>query len=159
MKETPSGRQRFNLLRDRVKEIAQRTGDRDEKLLAICSLLKDNVPHYDWVGFYLVDRARERELVLGPFSGDPTEHVRIPFGKGICGQAAQSGSTFIVPDVAKETNYLSCSPKVQAEIVVPIFKAGEIVGELDIDSHTLSPFTAEDREFLEGVGRLASGLV
>jgi GAF domain-containing protein len=131
--------------------------DRDEKLETICELLQGGVAYYEWVGFYIVD-ASQKALVLGPFVGEPTEHVRITFGKGICGQAAERQETFIVQDVSQETNYLSCSPSVQSEIVVPIFKDGEIVGELDIDPHTLSPFTQEDREFLEDVCQIVSDL-
>lgn len=123
--------------------------NRDEKLLDICRLLRDRISYYDWVGFYLVDPNRPNELVLGPYVGEPTEHVRIPFGRGICGQAAETGETFLVQDVSKETNYLSCSPKVKSEIVVPIFKDGAIIGELDIDSHVLAPFTDEDQRYLE----------
>ena len=100
------------------------------------------------MGFYLTDPNAERELVLSPFAGAPTEHVRIPFGHGICGQAAERKQTFIVPDVAAETNYLSCSPMVKSEIVLPILKQGEILGELDIDSHTIDAFSEEDRTFL-----------
>lgn len=120
-------------------------------------MLIENVPHYDWVGFYLVDKAK-KELVLGPFVGEPTEHIRIPFGRGICGQAAERRTTFVVQDVSKEGNYLACSPKVKSEIVIPLFKGGEIIGELDIDSHTLSPFTEEDRVFLEDVCKVVSEL-
>jgi len=141
----------FSFLLNRVREIVKEPSETDGKLLAICKLLVANVPHYDWVGFYLVDQSGKRDLVLGPFVGEPTEHVRIPFGKGICGQAAERGATITIQDVSKETNYLSCSPKVRSEMVVPIFKNEEIVGELDIDSHTLSPFTEEDRKFLENI--------
>lgn len=84
--------------------------------------------------------------------------MRIHFGEGICGQAAERKETFIVQDVSKETNYLSCSLKVKSEMVVPIFKNGKVVGELDIDSHTLSPFTSDDREFLENVCSIVSSL-
>lgn len=129
-----------------------------EKLKRICILLKDNVPYYDWVGFYLVDKERERELVLGPFEGEPTEHKRIPFGKGICGQAAEKKETFLVQDVTKELNYLACSPKVKSEIVIPISRSGQIVGEIDIDSHSFSPFTKEDKEFLEKLSSLISSI-
>ena len=129
---------------------------RDETLLRVCQLLESSVDYYDWVGFYLVEG--EKELVLGPFAGEPTEHVRIAFGIGICGQAAQRKETFLIQDVSCETNYLSCSPKVKAEIVVPIFKNGRVVGELDIDSHQLSPFSDEDRDFLEQICRSLSGL-
>jgi GAF domain-containing protein len=140
----------FNKLIKKVKEIVDDSSSRDEKLMKICMLLKNEVPYYDWVGFYIADRSKN-ELVLGPFSGESTEHVRIPFGKGICGQAAQKRHTFVVQDVSKEKNYLSCSPKVKSEIVVPIFKNGKIVGELDIDSHSHAPFTHEDKQFLEEI--------
>ena len=147
----------FNSLLERVREIIKGPSGRDEKLRTICQLLIENVPHYDWVGFYFVDRSK-KELVLGPFVGEPTEHVRIPFGRGICGQAAERRTTFVVQDVSKEGNYLACSPKVKSEIVIPLFKGGEIIGELDIDSHTLSPFTEEDRVFLEDVCKIVSEL-
>ena len=146
--------QNFSSLLDKVSSIIHGTQTRDEKLYAICELFEREVAHYDWVGFYLVDPARERELVLGPFVGTPTEHVNIAFGQGICGQAADTGQTFIIQDVSQETNYLSCSPRVKSEIVVPIFKNGVIAGELDIDSHVLEPFTPDDRAFLEQVARL-----
>ena len=100
----------------------------------------------------------DRELVLGPCVGTPTDHVKIPFGRGICGQAAEREETFIVQDVSKECNYLSCSISVKAEIVLPIFKDGRIVGELDIDSHRLSPFTDADRGFLEKVCKIVAQL-
>jgi GAF domain-containing protein len=118
---------------------------------AVCDLLRDRVPHYDWVGFYLVDPGSPRELVLGPFAGEPTEHVRIAFGRGICGQAAEREETFVVQDVSEQINYLSCSVHVKSEIVLPVFKDGELVGELDIDSHAVAPFTDADESFLEAV--------
>lgn len=120
------------------------------KMQAICQLLKDRVPYYDWVGFYLGDEST-RMLELGPFAGEPTEHVRIPFGRGICGQAAERKEPFLVQDVSQELNYLSCSVLVKAEIVVPVFKDGRIRGELDIDSHTANPFSDDDRVFLERI--------
>ena len=143
-----------SLLR-RIKEIANSHLERDEKLRSICKLLRENFTHFDWVGFYL---ASGNELVLGPFEGEPTEHVRIPFGKGVCGQAAQTQKTLVVQDVSKEINYLACSPKVKSEIVVPILKNGKFVGELDIDSHVLSAFTEEDRKFLEKICEIISNL-
>jgi len=151
-------RELFDSLLNEVKGIIESKSEREEKLKSICKLLKDNVPHYHWVGFYLVSPSNKRELLLGPFEGEPTEHVKIPFGRGICGQAAMRKETFIVQDVSKEENYLSCSEKVKSEIVVPIMKGDEIIGELDIDSHILSPFTEEDREFLEEVCKIISTL-
>ncbi|MBU4492312.1 MAG: hypothetical protein KKD69_07610 [Euryarchaeota archaeon] len=79
MKEAHDKGQIFNFLLDKVREIVEELSPTNAKLLAICKLLMDNVPHYDWVGFYLVDQSRKRELVLGPFAGELTEHVRIPY--------------------------------------------------------------------------------
>ncbi|MFQ6092178.1 MAG: GAF domain-containing protein [bacterium] len=149
-------KQEFDTPLGKVREIIEGTSGRDEKLMAICKLLRDNVSYYDWVGFYLVNRVKKRELILGPYVGEPTEHVRIPFGRGICGQTAERKETFVVQDVSEETNYLSCSSKVRSEIVVPIFKRGEIVGELDIDSHSISPFTEKDKDLLEKVCEMIS---
>ncbi|MEJ5230114.1 MAG: GAF domain-containing protein [Pseudothermotoga sp.] len=142
--------QLFEDLLNQIEEILKKA-DLNESMKRICELLYSNVAYYDWVGFYLVDENKRDELVLGPFVGEPTEHVRIPFGKGICGQAAARGTTFIVQDVSKETNYLSCSPKVKSEIVVPIKLSEEIYGELDIDSHILEPFDEEDNRFLNTI--------
>jgi len=82
--------------------------------------------------------------------------VRIAFGRGVCGRAAEQKQTIVVDDVSKETNYLSCSVNVKSEIVAPIFKDGDVVAELDVDSHTVSAFSQADRVFLEDVcARLA----
>lgn len=123
---------------------------RDEKLLAICQLLNENVAHYNWVGFYFANQG-ERTLHLGPYVGAPTDHTVIPFGKGICGQVAESNNNFVVPDVAAQDNYIACSFTVKSEIVVPLFVNGINIGQIDIDSHVLDPFTTEDERFLEFV--------
>jgi GAF domain-containing protein len=149
----------FNSLIEQIREIVTARSESTEKLAAICKLLRRNVSHYNWVGFYLASPQRQDELVLGPYEGEPTQHVRIAFGRGICGQAAETRKTFVVQDVSKEKNYLSCSLNVKAEIVVPIFKKGKIIGEIDIDSHIKSPFTHEDEEFLESVAKLASKIL
>ena len=156
IKEIHNKQHLFNNLISKVREIVSGSPDTNNALLAICKLLKDNISYYDWVGFYLIDKSVKRELVLGPFIGEPTEHIRIPFGKGICGQAAERKTAFVVLDISKETNYLACSLKVKSEIVIPILKKGEILGELDIDSHTLSAFTEEDKQFLEKVCEIIS---
>jgi len=120
----------------------------NEKLQDICDFLKDNVPHYDWVGFYFTDN-NKNELHLGPFAGLPTEHTTIQYGKGICGQVAESNETFVVPDVTNENNYISCNINVKSEIVVPILLNNINIGQIDIDSNTLNAFKTEDRELLE----------
>jgi len=148
----------FDALLKKIKEIVKTKIDSKEKLLKVCELLKDNVPYYNWVGFYIADD-KKKELYLGPYVGEPTEHLRIPYGRGICGQAAERKETFVVQDVSKETNYLSCSIKVKSEIVVPVFKGDKVVAEIDIDSHKISPFTKEDQEFLEQVAGIVKELV
>jgi L-methionine (R)-S-oxide reductase len=149
----------FHSLLVQINEILTNESESIEKLAAVCKLLRKNVRYYNWVGFYLVNPERQGELLLGPYEGEPTEHVKIPFGKGICGQAAETRKTFLVQDVSKEKNYLSCSLNVKAEIVVPIFKQKRILGEIDIDSHVKSPFTREDEEFLESVAKLVSKIL
>jgi L-methionine (R)-S-oxide reductase len=147
----------FAELMSEIQTIVKKSSERDEALGAICGVLFDGVAWYDWIGFYLV--AGEGRLVLGPYSGESTEHTEIGFGEGICGQAAEREQTFLIQDISKETNYLSCSPSVKSEIVIPIFRGGKIVGELDIDSHTLAPFTDDDSTFLQGVADIAAEIL
>ncbi|MBU2995453.1 GAF domain-containing protein [Cellulophaga baltica] len=138
----------FENLRNEVLEITKASADSDLKLQQICDLLKANVTHYDWVGFYFKN-GDKNELKLGPYAGAETDHTIIPFGKGICGQVAVSNENFVVPDVQAQDNYIACSITVKAEIVVPLFINGENVGQIDIDSNTPDPFTTEDERFLE----------
>lgn len=133
-----------------VVEIISEKNDRDIILSQISKFLRESVPYYDWVGFYIMDE-RKNELVLGPYSGAHTDHTCIPVGKGVCGQVAQNKQTMIVQDVSKMENYLSCSIDVQSEIVVPIMKNGKFVAELDIDSHSSAPFTDADSNLLEAI--------
>jgi GAF domain-containing protein len=116
-------------------------------------LLKDAVPHYSWVGIYLVDG---EELVLGPFLGKPSPHTRIPLGKGICGAAVTEKATIIVDDVNADPRYLACSIETKSEIVVPIMNGAEVLGEIDIDSDQPAAFGEADRVLLEQVAALLS---
>jgi len=121
--------------------------DTNAKLLKVCQVLDKEISYYNWTGFYFKNGDKD-ELILGPYVGAETDHTIIPFGKGICGQVAVSGETFVVPDVHAQDNYLSCSIDTKAEIVVPIFKNGENIGQIDIDSHSIDPFTKKDEELL-----------
>ena len=125
---------------------------RDEKLLAICQLLNENVEYYNWVGFYFANH-ENKTLHLGPYVGAETNHTVIPFGKGICGQVAESNTNFVVPDVSAQNNYIACSFTVKSEIVVPLFVKGVNIGQIDIDSHVINPFTEADERFLEFVNQ------
>lgn len=135
-------------INDKINEIINSSVPVSEKLLDICIMLKNSFPHFHWVGFYFVN-GNKNELKLSSFAGKPTEHTIIPFGKGICGQVAVSNENFIVQDVNEQDNYISCGIDVKSEIVVPIFQNGKNIGQIDIDSHDLSPFTKEDEKLLE----------
>jgi len=134
----------------KINTIVNSQKETDIKLQEICDLLQKNIAHYDWVGFYFKNGDKE-ELKLGPYTGEPTDHTIIPFGKGICGQVAVSNKNFVVPDVKAQDNYIACSITVKAEIVVPLFVNGENIGQIDIDSNTPDPFTEADERFLEFV--------
>jgi L-methionine (R)-S-oxide reductase len=121
-----------------------------EKLTQVCETLQSSLPNYNWVGFYFANAA-ERTLHLKAFAGEPTDHTVIPFGKGICGQVAESNANFLVSDVKAQDNYIACSIYVKAEIVIPLFKNGINIGQIDVDSHTPNAFTSEDERFLEWV--------
>ncbi len=143
---------KFEELKKDINYLLEENINLDTLMKKIVILLKEKIDYYNWVGFYLIDPDKKDELILGPFEGDPTEHVRIPFGRGICGQAAETKLIFVVQDVSKENNYLSCSPNVKSEIVLPILdEQGNVLGELDIDSHELEPFSNQDKEFLEWI--------
>lgn len=140
-----------NSLVNSVTAIIEEADDRYAALQKICDLLASEVEVFDWVGFYLREEEKERELVLGPYIGEPTEHTRIPFGKGICGQAAETEETFVVQDVSQATNYLSCSIHVQAEIVVPVMKEDRFVAELDVDSHTKNSISEQHQQLCKRI--------
>lgn len=141
----------FEELKPKVEDILTKIDIlRDEKLIQICHLLKDNIDYYDWVGFYFRNGEKE-ELLLGPYVGESTDHTVIPFGKGICGQVAVSNQNFVVPDVQAQDNYIACSISVKSEIVVPLFVNGKNIGQIDIDSSVIDPFTEADERFLEFV--------
>lgn len=150
------------MLRDLETQVTQIISRTDlsvaQRLQILCELLKASVPYYDWVGFYFKN-GDKNELKLGPYAGEATDHTIIPFGKGICGQVAVSNKNFVVPDVKAQDNYIACSITVKAEIVVPLFVHGENVGQIDIDSNTLDPFTEEDERFLEFVNKKVSEIL
>ena len=117
---------------------------------AAVALLKEQ-PDYSWVGIYVL---HGNELVLGPYLGKPSPHTHIPLGRGICGAAAAEKATIIVDDVNADPRYLACSLDTKSEIVVPIMKGGEVLGEIDIDSDRLAAFGPADQQMLEAVAAL-----
>jgi L-methionine (R)-S-oxide reductase len=149
----------FENLRNEVSLIlANDKASVENRLTSLCELLKAEVDYYTWVGFYFKN-GDKNELKLGPFAGEPTDHTIIPFGKGICGQVAVSNKNFVVPDVNAQDNYIACSIHVKAEIVVPLFKNGENIGQIDIDSNVPDPFSEEDERFLEFVNEKVAEII
>ena len=129
---------------------AQALVDGETNLIANMSNLSSLI-HFTfgfwWTGFYFVDG---KQLVLGPFQG-PLACTRIPYGKGVCGTAWAQGKTLVVPDVEQFPGHIACSSESRSEIVVPIFKDGEMWAELDIDSKELNTFDEIDKKWLEQI--------
>jgi len=149
-----------NEIEDKKKELRYNKNEIKEYLLRfICELCANNIPYYNWFGFYLVDNKEENFLYLGPFVGEETTHIKIPFGKGICGQAAEKKDTIIVDDVSEENNYLACSIKVKSELVTPILRGNLVLGEIDIDSHQINALSEMDKEFIEKLANLIEPII
>ena len=103
-----------------------------------------------WTGFY---RVVGQELVLGPFQG-PLACSRIKYGRGVCGTAWREQATQVVPDVELFPGHIACSSLSRSEIVVPVWRGGEIMAVLDIDSERLATFDEADKEWLERIVKL-----
>ena len=116
------------------------------RLRAIQAL--DALPGYDWSGVY---RLEEDTLVLDAYMGAPTDHTSIPVGRGVCGTAVAEDRNQVVEDVRRLDNYLSCSAFTRSEIVVLIRDENEVLGQIDIDGHTVGQFDASDEAMLDRV--------
>lgn len=127
-------------------------GERDRIANAanLSSLLFHALGEVNWVGFYF---ARGDKLVVGPFQGKPA-CVRIPFGRGVCGKAAASRETIRVAEVHAFEDHIACDVDSRSEIVLPLIKAGELIGVLDIDSPRRERFTAADEALLSEIAAL-----
>ncbi len=117
------------------------------------ALLFNALPDLNWAGFYLL---KDGELVVGPFQGKPA-CVRIAMGKGVCGTAAQRRSTVIVANVHEFAGHIACDAASNSEIVVPMIREGELLGELDIDSPKFERFDEQDQAGLEKFVRILLG--
>lgn len=114
------------------------------------ALIYDSMDDLNWAGFYLY---RNGELVLGPFQGK-TACTRIAMGKGVCGTAAQSGQTQVVPDVHQFPGHIACDSASNSEIVIPMYRNGVLYGVLDIDSPKFDRFSETDQKGLEQLVRV-----
>lgn len=141
---------RVEEVRMQVNDLAKAAPTAHELMQRMVKLLHERMLKYNWVGFYMLEPGTQPPvLVLGAFEGAMTPHTRIPLNQGICGAAASSGQTVVVDDVSRDPRYLACSLETKSEIVVPIFVYGEVVGELDIDSHFAAAFTREHQELVQ----------
>ncbi|RRO20310.1 GAF domain-containing protein [Flavobacteriaceae bacterium 14752] len=143
--------QSFTILDDKNLSFFQR-------LKKVCDLLQQEKNSYDWVGFYFAKHS-EKTLHLGPFAGEPTDHKVIPFGKGICGQVAESNKNFLVEDVNAQDNYIACSLNVKSEIVVSLFVNDQNIGQIDIDSNTANAFSKDDEALLESINKMIAQVI
>ncbi len=123
--------------------------DRVARMATVSSMLADAFEDYFWTGFYVVDPARERELVVGPYQGT-LGCLRIAFGKGVCGAAAETGQTQVVEDVHAFPGHIACDGRSESEIVVPVFDGeGRLIAVFDVDATRKAAFDAVDAEALE----------
>ncbi len=138
--------EQYRSLIPQIKGLLDGETDEMANLANIAAALKEQFG-WLWVGFYLV---KNGQLVLGPFQG-PVACTRIQLGRGVCGTSWKEARTLIVPDVEKFPGHIACSSLSRSEIVVPLFRNGEVIGVLDVDSSELDQFNETDRCFLEEI--------
>jgi len=145
---------------DLLKEFgyfAQSARTVDALMEQIVQRLHDTMTRYNWVGFYLADKAKPGNLTLGPHVGSFEPHENISLDRGLCGAAASTKKTVVVNNVAADPRYLAGSELVKSEIVVPVLVKGTLYGEIDINSYFANTFTAEDQQFVEACAALVGG--
>lgn len=121
------------------------------KMASVSCLLNQAFDVYFWTGFYMVDPLKPNELVVGPYQGS-LGCLRIPFGRGVCGKAAETGVTQVVEDVHAFPGHIACDGNTRSEIVVPVFDAKDtLIAVLDVDSDKLATFGEMDRVALEAL--------
>ena len=142
---------RYQELAVEIAAVLEGEPDRTARMATVAAMLSAAFEQFFWTGFYVVDPARPRELVVGPYQGT-LGCLRIGFGRGVCGTAAESGRTQIVPDVHAFPGHIACDVRSRSEIVVPVFdSAGALIAVLDIDATEPDAFDEIDREGLEAI--------
>jgi L-methionine (R)-S-oxide reductase len=147
--ETDSKDAQYQSLLPQIEALIYGEEDLIANLANIAAALKEQFRWF-WVGFYLV---KNDELVLGPFQG-PVACTRIKKGKGVCGASWEREETLIVPDVDAFPGHIACSSASKSEIVLPVFKGGEVIGVLDVDSEYLAHFDDVDALYLNKIIKL-----
>ncbi|MDO9694259.1 MAG: GAF domain-containing protein [Candidatus Latescibacteria bacterium] len=133
----------------KVRTIAEADLRSEDKMQAVTALLAADVEGFDCVAFFLIDPDNPRQLLIGPRSGAGLTPTHIAIGQGICGQVAEHAITIVVDDVTQELNYLPGHPDTRSEIVLPVFRSGQVVAELDVNSFQFARFQTQERLFLE----------
>ena len=121
----------------------------------VAALIWQFVPRLNWAGFY---RVVGGELVLGPFIGKPA-CIRIPFGKGVCGAAAASGTVQLVPDVHAFPGHIACDAASRSELVVPVLQGGRVIAVIDLDSPQPGRFHEDDAAGCQALARIIAPLI
>jgi len=144
--------EKYKLLISQLKSLLSKEENLVSNLSNLTAALKATIDKISWIGFYLFDGSK---LYLGPFQGN-VACTQIEIGKGVCGTSAKEHKTIIVPDVDKFPGHIACDSGSKSEIVVPIFKKGELFGVLDVDSYQYSAFDNTDKVFLEEICKFLS---
>lgn len=141
-----SKEEQYRSLIPQIAALIEGEPDQIANLANIAAALKEQFGWF-WVGFYLV---KDGVLVLGPFQG-PVACTRIQKGKGVCGASWLQEETLIVPDVEEFPGHIACAAASRSEIVLPLFKNGEVIGVLDVDSEHLAHFDEVDATYLKEI--------
>jgi len=140
----------YKTVMDQLQSLIRAESDWIANLANAAALIFESLPDLNWAGFYLL---KDGELVVGPFQGK-VACVRIQIGKGVCGTAAETRKTVIVPDVHEFPGHIACDSASRSEIVVPLTREGELIGVLDLDSPSLARFDDEDAAGLEELAKV-----
>ncbi len=143
--------QRYAAVAEEIASVLDGEPNRVARMATVASMLSNSFAHYFWTGFYVVDETKGDELVVGPYQGT-LGCMRIAFGRGVCGAAAASRETQVVPDVHAFPGHIACDGRSASEIVAPVFDVdGRLIGVFDVDSETPAAFDEVDRHWLETI--------
>jgi L-methionine (R)-S-oxide reductase len=142
---------RYAEVADEIASVLDGEPNVTARMATVASMLANSFDHYFWTGFYVVDPAKSDELVVGPYQGT-LGCLRIAFGRGVCGAAAETGQTQFVPDVHAFPGHIACDSRSESEVVVPVFDGqGKLIAVFDVDSDQPAAFDSVDVEWLERI--------